>query len=202
MAKKEKKPRENVELSEKAQAFVTEYVKDYNGTRAAIAAGYSKNGAIVQASNLLTDPRVQAKLATFKEQLKKTAILTFEQRAAILSEIAMGRLSNFVKVSAPGLVAIQATEDTLNSAALSDIDQRVLSENQGGGLITKLKIRDPVAAIQELNRMYGDHAPTRVDARISGTVENMTQEELEAELARIESQAVTVATGKGKAGSK
>jgi len=202
MAKKEKKPRENVELSEKAQAFVTEYLKDYNGTRAAIAAGYSSKAAFVQASTLLTDPRVQAKLATFKEQLKKTAILTFEQRAAILSEIAMGRLSNFVKVSAPGLVAIQATEDTLNSAALSDIDQRVLSENQGGGLITKLKIRDPVAAIQELNRMYGDHAPTRVDARISGTVENMTEAELKEELEQLEQQALTVAAGKGKAGGQ
>jgi len=199
MTKKEKKPLESVELSQKAQTFITEYLKDYNGTRAAIAAGYSQRSAFVSASKLLTDPRVQAKLATFREEQKKVAILTFEQRAAILSEIAMGRLSNFVKVSAPGLVAIQATEDTLNSAALSDIEQRVLSENKGGGLITKLKIRDPVAAIQELNRMYGDHAPTRVDARISGTVENMTEAELKEELERLEQQALTIAAGKGKA---
>ena len=204
MNKKDKKTAkndENGELNDRASAFVIEYLKDYNATRSAIAAGYSLKTAFASGFRLLQDPRVQAKLQAFKAERRKTAILSFEERAAILSEIAAGRLSNFVKVSAPGLVAIQATEDTLNSAALSDIDQRVLSENQGGGLITKLKIRDPVAAIAELNKMYGDHAPTRVDARISGSTETMTEEELRAEIERIEKQAAGVATGRSKAGA-
>ena len=45
-------------LTEKQKRFCHEYLKDLNGTHAAIRAGYSKNGAEVQASKLLRYPKV------------------------------------------------------------------------------------------------------------------------------------------------
>ena len=41
-------------LSKKRRVFVEEYLKDFNGTQAAIRAGYSKNSARSTASRLLT----------------------------------------------------------------------------------------------------------------------------------------------------
>ncbi len=45
------------------EIFAREYVKDLNGTRAAIAAGYSRKTARVTASQLLTKPNIQKLLA-------------------------------------------------------------------------------------------------------------------------------------------
>lgn len=52
------------------EIFIREYLKDLNATRAAIAAGYSENGARVQGVRLLTNPNVKKRI----EQLlaKKT----------------------------------------------------------------------------------------------------------------------------------
>ena len=45
------------------ETFCREYIIDLNGTRAAIAAGYAKKGAHVTASRMLSNPKVQARLA-------------------------------------------------------------------------------------------------------------------------------------------
>ena len=47
-------------LTPRQAAFVREYLVDLNGTQAAIRAGYSENGADVQAIRLLGDARVKA----------------------------------------------------------------------------------------------------------------------------------------------
>ncbi len=53
-------------LTERAKLFVFEYAKDFNGTQAAIRAGYSKAGAHQQADVLLRNPTIRGavKLAT------------------------------------------------------------------------------------------------------------------------------------------
>ena len=50
-------------LSFQQQAFVFEYVIDFNGTRAAIAAKYSEKTAASQASRLLRNANIQAAIA-------------------------------------------------------------------------------------------------------------------------------------------
>ena len=47
-------------LTKKKKAFVEEYLKDYNGTAAAIRAGYAEKSAAQQASRLLREPEVLA----------------------------------------------------------------------------------------------------------------------------------------------
>ena len=49
--------------AEKRAIFVREYAIDKNGTRAAIAAGFSAKSAAVTASKLLKNPKVKAELA-------------------------------------------------------------------------------------------------------------------------------------------
>ena len=50
------------ELTGKMIAFVAEYLKDFNGTQAAIRAGYSENTARSIASENLTKPDIQAEI--------------------------------------------------------------------------------------------------------------------------------------------
>lgn len=57
------------------QIFVIEYIKDFNGNRAAIAAGYSPKSARRKANELLNDPRIEAAVNTaIKERMKRLRI--------------------------------------------------------------------------------------------------------------------------------
>lgn len=51
---------EKPKLSKRHRLFVSEYLKSMNGTKAALAIGYSEKSARVQASNLLTNPNISA----------------------------------------------------------------------------------------------------------------------------------------------
>lgn len=53
-------------LSDKRELFCREYVVDGNGAQAAIRAGYSENAAKEQASRLLTNANVKARIAELK----------------------------------------------------------------------------------------------------------------------------------------
>jgi len=49
----------NVSADIKRKIFVEEYLKDFNASRAVVAAGYSAHKPDIQASKLLSDPRVK-----------------------------------------------------------------------------------------------------------------------------------------------
>lgn len=63
----------------KHQAFVTEYVVDFNATQAAIRAGYSKRTARQQASRLLSKVNVQAAIKALVKRATAKAELTVER---------------------------------------------------------------------------------------------------------------------------
>lgn len=65
-------------LSARRIRFCQEYCVDWNGTRAAIAAGYSENGASVRACELLADSRIKEKIEERKEELAAAAGVTVE----------------------------------------------------------------------------------------------------------------------------
>jgi phage terminase small subunit len=62
-------------LTERQRKFVNEYMKEPNGKRAAIAAGYSPAGAEVSASRLLRHPRVQEYLRGQMKRVEATALV-------------------------------------------------------------------------------------------------------------------------------
>jgi phage terminase small subunit len=188
-------------LTNLAQAFVLEYLKDFDGQRAARTAGYSEKTAKQKACALLKDARIQKSLADFRAERKIETVLTFDDRARILSEIARAKISDFIRVSGPGLVAINATENQVNQAALVKLKQKVLSEAQGGGRVTDIELDNRIQAIRELNEMFGDHAPKKVDARISGAIESMTDEELKEEIDRLDQTEAGLKAGRKKAGN-
>lgn len=63
-----------IPAEEKRKLFVEHYLKDYNSTNAAIAAGYSPNGADVTGSRLLADARTVALLDAHR------AVIVVEKR--------------------------------------------------------------------------------------------------------------------------
>lgn len=61
------------ELTEKQKKFCQEYIFDWNGTRAAKAAGYSEKTAQEMASENLRKPIIKAYISKIQEDLEKVA---------------------------------------------------------------------------------------------------------------------------------
>lgn len=83
--------RENMPLSARRQAFVLEYLKDFNGARAAVAAGYK--GAPTQAAI------VQLKRAEVRKAIRdflQEKAMTAEEVIARLSEQARGEYAEYL----------------------------------------------------------------------------------------------------------
>lgn len=64
-----------VKLNDLQEKFCKEYVLDYNGTQAAIRAGYSEKSARYQASRLLTNDNILSRVHAIQiEELKKLSV--------------------------------------------------------------------------------------------------------------------------------
>lgn len=66
---------DSIKLNGLQERFCREYVVDYNGTQAAIRAGYSEKTARSQASRLLTNDNILSRIRAIQiEELKKMSI--------------------------------------------------------------------------------------------------------------------------------
>lgn len=77
-------------LTPRQSAFVREYLKDPNATRAAKAAGYSEKTAYAQGSALLKKQEVSAAVAKGQTHLEGKAIATRAERQAFWSRVMSG----------------------------------------------------------------------------------------------------------------
>lgn len=74
-------------LKKKQIKFCEEYVKDYNGTQAAIRAGYKESNAASQACRLLKNDEVIKFIKENQKELQKKSCLTEEKVISQLEEI-------------------------------------------------------------------------------------------------------------------
>jgi len=79
----------HLELNDKQSAFALEYIKDFNGTHAAIRAGYAEKSAEVQASRLLRNVKVKARIAELKAE--RAAVTAYDATQVL---IRLGEMSD------------------------------------------------------------------------------------------------------------
>jgi phage terminase small subunit len=114
------------ELTDKQKAFVYEYMKSKNATRAAVAAGYSEKTAYSIGSELLKKPEVAEFLAQQEAELKRDLRERFAEEAEMAFEtvvkIAQG-------ISPPGVkkpsarTVLDAAKDLLDRAGYKPTDK-------------------------------------------------------------------------------
>lgn len=74
-------------LNSKQKSFCREYALYYNGTQAAIKAGYSKKTAAVQACRLLKNQEVLEEIKSCQKDIIKRSCLTEEKVLSTLMEV-------------------------------------------------------------------------------------------------------------------
>jgi phage terminase small subunit len=163
-AKEKVVPAKKSELTQQQRRFVAEYLKDENGTQAAIRAGYSAHTAQPQASRLLCNVMVKTAIEQWQAELiakvQKDTGITLERT---LREIAKGAFHDPRKFfdDAGNLKGITELDDD-TAAALAGFDvseERGSGEERGQvvGFTKKIKLADRKGYLDMLMKHLGGY---------------------------------------------
>lgn len=161
-------------LSYKQQRFVAEYLKDFNGSQAAIRAGYSERSSRSTASELLTNPNVSAAI--------KAHIMSADEVAMRLTDIARGDIADLMTITPSGFVVDLTgnNERGINpkTKLIRKIKQKVttvLAKEQSGEdkeiIETEIELYSAHDALRDIGRyhkMFTDSVDLNVNAAIKG----------------------------------
>lgn len=147
-------------LTEQQKFFCGEYVIDWNGARAARAAGYSQNSAKEQASRLLTNANISAYIEHIQEDIGKLAGVSALRNLQELKKLAYTNLSDFKN----GWMKEKDFDELSDyeKAALSEIQHTTRTFEGGSESIVKFKLHDKMKAIDMMNKMLGFDAAKKI----------------------------------------
>jgi phage terminase small subunit len=141
-------------LTPKQEAFCREYLIDFNGTQAAIRAGYAEGSAKVQASRLLTNANVSTYLSQTIGKATEESGVTIQRVVKEFARIAF--LDPQELLNSDG--SIKAIEDMPEDArrAIGGLEIKETWDNDGEepvrSTLSKLKMIDKKGALDSLGK--------------------------------------------------
>jgi phage terminase small subunit len=141
-------------LTPRQEAFVREYLKHGNGTRAAIEAGYSPSGADVQAVRLLGNASVKAEIARRGKRIEERAEISAAEVLREMKRIAMADISQAYDENGNLKKIHEIPEDVRRAIAGVEVDELWAGgrERTQIGETRKLKFWDKTKALDQLAR--------------------------------------------------
>src|SRR3990167_6783004 len=140
-----------VRLTPKQEYFCLYYFTIPNASQAALKAGYSRQTAPFIGSENLKKPQIIARLAELAANKPPDPdIADVEERKRRLTHHLRAEIADFVDASGK----VQLSKDIPHHVAVSEYSITTIGHDDGEQVTKKsLKLRDPIAAIQALNRM-------------------------------------------------
>ena len=137
--------------------FCREYIKDLNGTKAAIAAGYSAKTADRAASRLLSNVEVPALLAKLTKKHADKLDLSAEKVLSELSAVGFSNMLDYMKITEEGDAFVDLSGLTQEqSSAIQEVtmDEYVEGKGKHGRKVkrTKLKLVDKIRSLELLGK--------------------------------------------------
>ena len=150
-------------LSPKQAAFVREYLKDFNATRAAIAAGYSEKTADQQGSRLLKNVKVKAAIDAKLQKADLKSDITVQRVLVELAKLAFSDPRDLYREDG-SLKSVTELDDDA-AASLSSLEVVTLAKKQQSAgdddkpapalELHKLKRWDKTKALELIGRHLG-----------------------------------------------
>jgi len=141
-------------LTAKQEAFALNIFQGLTQREAWIKAGYSDNYVLPwidsHACRLANSVKIQTRLQELRGKIEDNAIATVEERQKRLTELIRADLVDFIGEDGDP----KLTRDIPHHQAASEFSTTTRYTKDGLPIIRKsIKIRDPIAAISELNKM-------------------------------------------------
>ena len=133
-------------LPDRHKLFALEYLKDFNGTQAAIRAGFSKKGARVTATRLLTNDAIRAFLKSQVKAREERLVLDADEILKELSSLARSNVQDFLDYDEDGIVSMKPLSE-LTRAEAACISEVTHQEDKDGRVSFKFKTHDKLKAI-------------------------------------------------------
>lgn len=142
-------------ITRKQEIFVAEYCAHSDGTRAAIAAGYSEKSAKSQASQLLNNPKIAARISNKTQKIVNKLEISAERVLQELAKLAFLDPRSFFD-STGALIPITELDSSV-AACLSGMEVEELFEGRGEnrqhiGRVKKIKFADKGQNLERLGR--------------------------------------------------
>jgi phage terminase small subunit len=147
-------------LTLKQEKFAQNIFAGMSQRQAYIKAGYSTNmlpDTMDRSAFALTENhKVSARIEELRKKAEDSTVMGVIERKQRLTEIARARITDYQET---GLDSgyINIGKESPNTGAIAGIESATKFDENGntGTLFTKVKLHDPVRAIQELNKMDG-----------------------------------------------
>lgn len=143
-------------LNPRQASFYGEYIKDGNGTRAAIAAGFPESSAHVAAARLLKNPKIAAAIESWRERQKERFEITAE---AVLDELfKLGTYDPKNLYDKDGnRIPVHLLDDFTRAAVAAVEDETTETTTMGSKTVTrnqKIKMAEKGANLERLGKYF------------------------------------------------
>jgi phage terminase small subunit len=153
-------------LTPKEEIFIQQYLIDFNGARAARAAGYSEHTAREIAAENLTKPHIRARIEHIRAGMARAFNITRERIAQEYARIAFFDIRKAFDADGELIPIKDLDEDTALAIAgievSNDWDRDEAGKAMIVGQLKKIKISDKRAALDSLCKLMGYNEPDKM----------------------------------------
>lgn len=169
-------------MTEMQKRFCEEYVKDFNGSAAAIRAGYSGKASRTKASQLLATPGLQSYLSELIGKVQERNEIEVDELVQELKKVAFSDMADFYDENNEIRKVKDIPKDA--RAALEMYQDDLTPMKFGTKKSRRIKLNSKLDAIEKLMRYLGAYEK---DNKQKGEIDLTTKstDDLEAELAAI-----------------
>lgn len=143
-------------LTPKREAFAREYIKDLNATQAAIRAGYAPSAANREASRLLSNVDVQARISELMRDRNES--LGIDAKAVLAELIEVLRLDLKDIVGADNTPLPVADWPAPWRRFIAGLETKTVMDGELPTLVTKFKFPDKVKVLELIGKHIGVNA--------------------------------------------
>ena len=150
-----------MKLTAKRKRFVDEWLIDFNGTQAAIRAGYSEKTAAATAARLLRNVNIQAEIARRQKDLQRRTEVTQDRVVKELARVAFADASDYACIETymyenkDGTLSPLQVVSPKDTDTLSDDQRAAIAGIKQGANGIEIKLHDKIKALELLGRHIG-----------------------------------------------
>lgn len=133
-------------LTDKQSAFCAEYLKDLNGAKAAIRAGYSAHTARDIACELMEKPHVRARIQELMDERSQRTKISADRVLNELARVAFIDVRSFYQEEEDGRLRMKSFSE------LSDDDAACIAGLKFTDNGPELKVHDKLAALEKIGK--------------------------------------------------